>query len=220
MGSLPSAFQNSNFTSSFLRGQGVNQKSPDGSDEEEIEPYAAVRLSRIFPLNDKSNGPGANEISLETLPFQLNTPQEERATGRTELGNSPYENTDHLGKPSVTPLEYLFYQPRYENETVDSESRNVIIRPGYDKLTPATTNLPCEYDSLFRETDLSCKTRRRDFTDSGGEDNMNIHTILEAPSCDERTLACSIDKKNQQESSLGKIKTEGIGNVWKKETLI
>ena len=201
-------------------GAGRKPNIPDGSDEEEISPYATVRLSWIFPPNDESNGLGNNDIPLETVPFQLNTPQEERTTFRTELGNSPYENTDHLGEASVTPVEFLFYQPRYENETVDSESRNVITRPGYDKLTPATTNLPCEYDSLFRETDLSCKTRRRDITDRGGEDNMNIHTILEAPSSDERTLACSIDKKNHQENSLGKIKTEGIGNVWKKETLI
>ena len=93
------------------------------------------------------------------MPFQLRTPQEERATGTTELRNPAYENTDHLGRSSVTPLEYLLYQPRYENETVDSETRNVVIRPGYDKLTPLKwrkrrenegMSLPCEYDSLIR----------------------------------------------------------------------
>ena len=122
----------------------------------------------------------------------------------------------------MTPFVYLFYQPRYENETVDSESRSVVIRPGYDKLTPATTNLPCEYDSLIRKTDLSCKSRRRDITDSEGENNMNIHTILEVPCSDERTPACSMDKEKHQENSLGKINTECIENVWirKKETLI
>ena len=178
-------------------GAGRKPNIPDGSDEEEITPYATVRLSRIFPPNDESNGLGNNDIPLETLPFQLNTPQEERTTFRTELGNSPYENTDNLGKSSVSPIEYLFYQPRYENETVDSESRNVVIRPGYDKLKPATTNLPCEYDSLIRETDLSCKTRRRDITDTEGEDNMNIHTILEVPSSDERTPSKELVGKNQ-----------------------
>ena len=201
-------------------GAGRKQNIPDDSDEEEIQPYATVRLSRIFPLNDESNGPGNNDIALETLPSQLRTPQEERATGRTELGNSPYENTDHLGESSVTPVEYLFYQPRYENEAVDSESRNVVIRPGYDKLTPATTYPPCEYDSLIRETDLRCKSRRGDITDTEGEDSMNIHTILEVPSSDERTSACSMDKKKNQENLLGKIKSECIENVWKKETLI
>ena len=149
-------------------GAGRKLNIPDGSDEEEIQPYATVRLSRIFPLNDESNGPGNNDIPLETLPSLLRTPQEERAAGRTELGKSPYENTDHLGESSVTPVEYLFYQPRYENEAVDSESRNVVIRPGYDKLTPATTNTPCEYDSLIRETDLRCKSRRGDITDTEG----------------------------------------------------
>ena len=203
-------------------GVGRKPNIPDGSDEEEIEPYATVRLSRIFPLNDECNGPGNNGILLEALPLKLRTPEEEKATGRTELGNSPYENTDHLGESSVSPIEYLFYQPRYENEAVDSESRNVVIRPGYDKLTPAITNLPCEYDSLIRETDLSCKSRIRGITDTEGGGNMNIHTILEAPSSDEKTPACSMDKKKHQENSLGKIKTKCIENVWirKKETLI
>ena len=82
----------------------------------------------------------------------------------------------------MTPVQYLFYQPRYENEAIGNESRKVVIRPGYDKLTIATTNLPCEYDTLIREPDLSCKSRRREITDTEGEDNMNIHTILEVPS--------------------------------------
>ena len=102
-------------------GAGCKSNIAYGSHEEEIEPYATVRLSRIFPLNEESNDPDNNDIPLETLLSQLRTPQEERATGRTELGNSPYENIDHLGESSVTPVEYLFYQPRYENETVDSE---------------------------------------------------------------------------------------------------
>ena len=193
---------------------------PDGSDEKEIQPYAKVHLSMISALNDERNGPGNNDIPLQPLPLLRRTPQEERATGRTELTNSPYENTDHLGGSSVTPVEYLFYQPRYENEVVDSESRNVVIRPGYDRLTPATTNLPREYDSLIRETDLSCKNRREDITDTEGDDNMTIHTILEVPSSDERTPGFSMDKKENQENSQGKIKSECIENVWKKETLI
>ena len=194
-------------------GAGRKPNIPDGSDEEEIQPYATVRLSRIFPLNDETNGPGNNDIPQETLPSQLRTPREERATGRTELGNSTYENTDHLGKSTVTPVEYLFYQPRYENEAVDSESRNVLIRPGYDKLTPATANPPCQYDSLIRETDLRCKSRGGDITDTEGEDNMNTHTILKYP------LATN-ELQQVEENSFGKIKTESIENVWKKETLI
>ena len=194
-------------------GPGRKQNIPDDSDEDEIQPYATVHLSWIFPLNDESNGPGNNDIPLETSPSQLRTPQEERATGRTELGNSPYENTDHLGESSVTPVEYLFYQPRYENETVDSESRNVVIRPGYDRLTPATTNLPCQYDSLIRETNIRCKSRRGDITDTEGEDSMNIHTILEVPSSDELSPACLGEHA-------GEIKTECIETVWRKETLI
>ena len=183
-------------------GAGRKPNIPDGLDEEEIQPYATVHLSMISPLNDERNGRDNNDIPLQTLPLLRRTPQEERATGRTELTNSPYENTDHLGESLVTPVEYLFYQPRYENEVVDSESRNVVIRPGYDRLTLATNNLPSEYNSLIRETDLSCKNRRGDITDTEVEDNMTIHTILlEVSSSDERTPGCSMDKKKNQENS-------------------
>ena len=199
-------------------GAGRRPNIPDSSDREEIQPYATVNLSMISPLNDERNGGGNIDIPLQTLPLPRRTPQEERATGKTELRNSPYENTDHLEESLVTPVEYLFYQPRYENEVVDSESRNVVIRPGYDRLTRATTNLPREYDSLIRETDLSCKNRRGDITDT--EDNMKIHTILEVTSSDERTPGCSMDKNKNQENQQGKIKSECIENVWKKETLI
>ena len=179
---------------------------------------------------------------LKTLPFQLKTSLGERATGRRELRNSPYENVDHLGKPSVNPLEYLFYKPRYENETVDDKTRDVImIRPGYDKLTPATRKtkrengganlgrrLPCGmidtqclsvYDSLIREIDLRCKSRRGDITDSEGEDSMNIYTILEVSSRDERSPACSMDRKKKQENSLGDIESGRTGTYWKKSEL-
>ena len=172
---------------------------------------------------------------LKTLPFQLRTPLGERAIGRQELRNSPYENVDHLGKPLVNPLEYLFYKPRYENETGFDETRDVImIRPGYDKLTPATRKtkrengganlgrrLPCGmmdtqclsvYDSLIREIDLKCKSRRGDITDSEGEDSMNIYTILEVPSSDERSPACSMDRKKKQEKSLGDTESGRTGN--------
>ena len=94
----------------------------------------------------------------------------------------------------MTPVDYLFYQPRYENETVDSATSNVVVRPGYDKLTPAKTEKrPCEYDSLIRDTDLRCKSRKGDITDSEDEDNMNIHTLLVVPSSDESSPACSKD---------------------------
>jgi len=132
-------------------GAGHKPNIPDGTDEEEIEPYATVHISRIFGLNAENNDSSNNDIPLETL--QLRAPQEERRSGRAELQNSAYENTDHLGRPSVTPVEYLFYQPRYENETVDTATSKVVIRPGYDKLTPAKREKrPGEYDLLIRDT--------------------------------------------------------------------
>jgi len=201
---------------------------PDGADEEEITPYATVRRSEIFPLNAENNDfPGMDDNPLKTLPFQLRSPLGERAAGRGGMRNSPYENIHHIGK-SVYPL---FYQPRYENETVDNETHDVVmVRPGYDKLTSATrkkrrenggTNLGRRlpfgmvdaqclsvYDSLIREIDPRCKNRRGDITDSEGEDNINIHTILEVPSSDERSPACSMDRNN----SLGDIEFRCTGN--------
>ena len=222
-------------------GAGRKPNIPDGKEEEEIEPYATVRLSMIFPISDENNGPGNDDIPLETLPFQTRTHQEERATGGTELQNSAYENTDHLGEPSVTPVEYLFYEPRYENVNVDCETRTLVIRPGYDKLTPSTrrksretggvhltqrlpcgvldTRSPSKYDSLIREAYLRCKSRRGDITDREGDDNMIIHTILEVPSRDERSLSYSMERRNQ-EISMSEMVSECIENVWVKETLI
>jgi len=186
-----------------------------------MSPYATVHISTIFPLNTENNGPSNIEIPLETLPFKLRTPQEERGPDTAELQNSAYENTDHLGRPSVTPVEYLFYQRRYENETIVSATSKVVIRSGYDKLTPAKREKrPCEYHSLIREADLRCKSCRGDITDGEGEDNMKFHTILEAPSSDERSHACAMDKNKNQENSLGEIECERIGNVCKKETLV
>ena len=144
-----------------------------------------------------------NDIPLQTLPFPPRIPQGERPTGRRELRHSPYENIDHLGRPAANPLECdLFYHPRYENEEVDNEIRNVVmIKPGYDKLAPGTRRkrresggtrrLPCGmvdkhgqpvYDSLVREIDPKCKSRRVDLTDSDSDDERNIHTILQVPS--------------------------------------
>ena len=166
---------------------------------------------------------------LKTLPLG------ERAAVRGESRNSPYENIDQFGKPSVNPLEYLFYKPRYENETVDDEPRDVVmIRPGYDKLTPTTRKQKREngganlgrrlpwgmvdthslsvYDSLIREIDLRCKSRRGDITDSESEDNRNIHTILEVPSSDEHSPACSIDRQKIQDNPLRDIGSRCTGN--------
>ena len=121
----------------------------------------------------------------------------------------------------MNPVDYLYYQPRYENETVDSATSKVVIRPGYDKLTLAKREKrPSEYDSLTRETNLRCKSRGGNITDSEGEDNMNIHTIREVRSSDERSPACSMDRKKTQENSLGEIESERSVNVWKKETLV
>ena len=47
-----------------------NANIPEGADEREIAPYATVRLRRNAQ---------AMMTSLETLPFQLRAPQEERA---------------------------------------------------------------------------------------------------------------------------------------------
>ena len=122
-----------------------------------------------------------------------------KAANKQEIRRSPYENLDHLGRQAVNPLQYLFYQPRYENELTDNTTRDVIyIRPGYDKLMSTTrkkrqeiyrgedTRLACEkadmsvYDSLIREINLKCKSRR-DLTDSEEDGGRNIRVIMEDP---------------------------------------
>ena len=133
------------------------------------------------------------------------------------MQGSLYENVDHHGESSDTLVEYLIYQSRYENETVDSETRNVIIRPGYDKLTPVKWRKRREcggtiYDSLIRETDLRCKCRGGGMKDSESEGNMNIPTILKVPSGDERSPACLIDRRRSQKNSLGDFEFGGTGN--------
>ncbi|KAJ7384951.1 hypothetical protein OS493_018639 [Desmophyllum pertusum] len=186
-----------------------------------------------------------NDNPLQTLSFPPRIPQGERPTGRQELTHLPYENIDHLGRPAANRLLQLFYLPRYENEEVDNETRDVMIRPGYDKLAPGTREkrrqnggtrrLPCGmvdkhgqsvYDSLIREIDRS---RTAELSDSDSENERNIHTILEVPSCDERSPTCSIDRRrngtgnskqllskdSDDEISLEDIELGCIGNDWK-----
>lgn len=225
----------------FFSSAGQKPNVSGGADEEEISPYATVRMSGIFGLNAENNAyglPGMYDNPLKTLHFHPRTPVGERAAGRRDLRKSPYENIDHLGRTSVNPLEYLFFQPRYENEVVDNEPRDVVmIKPGYDKLAPATRKqrrehggahlgrrVPCGmidkngqsvYDSLIREIDLRCKSRRVDITDSESEEDRNIHTILEVPSSDERSPACSMDRKRNEGSPLGDVEVGCYGNDWK-----
>ena len=144
-----------------------------------------------------------------------------KAANKQEIRRSPYENLDHLGRQAVNPLQYLFYQPRYENELADNTTRDVIyIRPGYDKLMSTTrkkrreiyrgegTRLACEkadmsvYDSLIREINLKCKSRREDLTDSDEDGERNIRVIMEEPSGDERSPTCSTDEgENTRDST-------------------
>ena len=165
-------------------------------------------------------------------------------SNKPKLRRLPYENLDHLGRPALNPLQYLFYQPRYENELVNNEAGDVIlIRPGYDKLTPATRKkrrenysaqarrLECGkvdrnglpvYDSLVREINLKCKSRREDVADSESENERNIHTIMEVPSSDERSPASSMDRSGNAETSKQLSRKDSdvdvecgcIGNDW------
>ena len=137
---------------------------------------------------------------LKALPPHPWIKTESKAANKQEIRRSPYGNLDHLGRQAVNPLQYLFYQPRYENELADNTTRDVIyIRPGYDKLMSTTrkkrqeiyrgegTRLACEkadmsvYDSLIREINLKCKSRREDLTDSEEDGGRNIRVIMEDP---------------------------------------
>ena len=182
-------------------------------DEDEITPYATLHISGVFAPNAEHSGvgvglPGMYDNPLKTLPFHARTPlgeRLERQLGKSQ--NSLYENIDHLGRPSANPLAYLFFQPRYENEADNGPCDVLMIKPGYDKLTPGTKRKRREnhaqfgrtpygvidkrgipvYDSIIRELELTCRSRRIDFSDSESDNDRDIHTILEVPSCDERS---------------------------------
>ena len=139
---------------------------------------------------------GMYENPLNILPFQRRERPERK---------SPYENIDHLGRPFASPLEYLFFQPRYENEADNGTCDVVMIKPGYDKLTPGTrrkmrenqcapferslygavdkSGLPV-YDFVIREIEFNCRNGR-DLSNSESDEDREIHTIMEVPHCDE-----------------------------------
>ena len=196
------------------------QRKPNAPDEEEISPYATVHISGIFTPNadhERYELPGMYENPLKTLPFQGTRAPRERSERNWRKGpNLPYENIDHLGRPSANALEYLFFQPRYENETENGTCDVLIIKPGYDKLTPSTRRKRREnhvpflrsscggvdengrpvYDSVIREIEMKC--RGRQYCES--EENRDIDTILEVPSCDERsTLDRTTSENNFRE---------------------
>lgn len=197
---------------------GRKQNNPNIQDEEKITPYATVRLSEVFPANAADNGysiPGMYENPLKALPLPghpwMNT--RPRAVGRQEMRRSPYENLDHLGRKAVNPLQYLFYQPRYENELADNTTRDVVfITPGYDKLMSTTrkkrreiyrgeaTRLAREkanmsvYDSLVREINLKCKSRREDLTETEEDGERSIDVSMDELSSDESSPTCSKDE--------------------------
>ena len=185
-------------------------------DEDEITPYATLHISGIVGPNveqQKYYGlPGMYENPLKTVPFHARIPPGESPQRLLrKLQKSPYENIDHLGRPSANPLQYLFFQPRYENEADNGTCDALIIKPGYDKLKPGTrrnhgkkrencasvarspyggfdkSGMPV-YDSIIREIELKCRSRN----ESG--ENRVIHTILEVASCDERS---QVDKLNR-----------------------
>lgn len=129
------------------------------------------------------------------------------------MRRSPYENLDHLGRKAVNPLQYLFYQPRYENELADNTTRDVVfITPGYDKLMSTTrkkrreiyrgeaTRLAREkanmsvYDSLVREINLKCKSRREDLTETEEDGERSIDVSMDELSSDESGPTCSKDE--------------------------
>ena len=205
-------------------------------------PYATVRMSGIFPPNTGRNSyglPGMYENPLKTLPFQVRERPERK---------SPYENIDQLGRPYANHLEYLFFQPRYENEADNGTCDVVLIKPGYDKLTPGTRRKRREnyapsghspygavdksgmpvYDSIIREIKLKCRNRREDFSDSESDEDREMHTIMEVPSCDERSQASTIQRTTTEELlngndsddtiSLEDIDFGCIGIDWKTST--
>lgn len=181
-----------------------------------------MHISGVFAPNaehERYDLPGMYENPLKTLPFLGR-----RASPKRQLRNdqnSPYENIDHLGRPFANPLQYLYFQPRYENESENGLFDVLIIKPGYDKLTPGTRRKRREhykpfgrspyggvdksrmpvYNSVIREIEMKCKGGQIViYSDSESEENGDIDTILEVPSCDERsTLGKTTNENNFRE---------------------
>ena len=195
-----------------------------------------MRARGIFAphAEQSANGlPGMYDNLLEAIPFPETTsseaiPPEEGPERQLQTPqNSPYENTDHLGRPSANPLEYLFFQPRYENEA-DNGTCNVLIKPGYDKLEHATRRkrrrnyAPFErspygaedksgmpvYDSIIQEIDLQYRNRREYLSDdSECDEDREIRRIMEVTFGDEHSQADTMHR-TRNEDNLKELQSE------------
>lgn len=160
------------------------------------------------------------ENPLLTLPFYARIPPSDSPSRLLrKFHNSPYENINQLGRPFANPLEYLFFQPRYENEADDGPCDVLILKPGYDKLRPGIRRKTLEnpvpfkrsisggvdksgmpvYDSIIRN---ACGIPLHDsvirgieLIDSTENNPDEIGTILEIESCDECSQADTQDSE-------------------------
>ena len=202
---------------------GRKLKDPD---EHDITPYATIHISGIrVGQNIEKNcygQAGMYENPLITLPFYARIPPRDSPSRLLrKFRNSPYENINQSGRPFANPLEYLFFQPRYENEADDGPCDVLILKPGYDKLRPGIRRKTLEnpvpfkrsisggvnksgmpvYDSIIQD---ACgipvhDSVIREFELScrkvdSTENNLDeIGTILEIDSCDECSQADAED---------------------------
>ena len=133
---------------------GRKLKDPD---EHDITPYATIHISGIRVGQNVENNcygqTGMYENPLITLPFYARIPPRDSPSRLLrKFRNSPYENINQLGRPFANPLEYLFYQPRCENEADDGPCDVLILKPGYDKLRPGIRRKTLENPAPFKRS--------------------------------------------------------------------
>lgn len=168
-----------------------------------MAPYATVHISGILAPNPEHNIcgiPRMYENPLKPMPFRGRLVSQERLEQQLLRHNkSPYENIDHLGRPYASSLSNSFFQRRYEYEDNNEPCDVLVLKTNYEKLlfiakkkekercTPAKSGnesgLPT-YDYIGSRVRVdSCNSR-------------DIDTILEVPSCDERS---TLDRAEYQE---------------------
>lgn len=179
------------------------QGEPNVTKDEEVAPYATVHISGILAPNPEHKVcgiPRMYENPLKPMPFRGRLVSQERLEQQLLRHNkSPYENIDHLGRPYGSSLSNSLFQRRHEYEDNNEPCDVLVLKTNYEKLvfiakkkekercTPAKSGnesgLPT-YDYISSRVRVdSCNSR-------------DIDTILEEPSCDERS---TLDRAEYQE---------------------
>ena len=177
-----------------------------------MAPYATVHISGILAPNPEHQVygiPRMYENPLKPMPFRGRLVSEERLEQQLLRHNkSPYENIDHLGRPYGSSLSNSFFQRRYEYEDNNEPCDVLVLKTNYEKLVFIAKKKEKERCSPAKSGDESGLPTYDYISSRVRVDSCNsrdIDTILEVPSCDERS---TLDRAEYQEHI-----TEAISDV-------